>query len=84
MHEEISHTLRTPLTSIIGFTSTLLDQWHDLAEEQRVEFLRIVHAEALRMSHSVEAIDRRLYFQLAPAPSCSSCLKTHVRIADAC
>lgn len=83
MHEEISHCLRTPLTSVLGFTSTLIDQWDTLDDTQRLEFIQIVYGEALRMSHSVEFIDRRLYFQLAERAVRSPYLKPHICVADA-
>jgi light-regulated signal transduction histidine kinase (bacteriophytochrome) len=65
MHEEISHCLRTPLTSVLGYSVTLMDRWDSLDEETRLELLKVIYSEALRMSHSIESVDRRLYAHFA-------------------
>jgi K+-sensing histidine kinase KdpD len=65
MHHELSHGLRTPLTSVLGFAATLLDQWDELDDEQRTLFLQTLYGEALRMAHSIEQVDRQLYHQFA-------------------
>ena len=38
----ISHDLRSPFAGIIGFTDTLLSQYHELSEEDRLSFLQDV------------------------------------------
>lgn len=38
----ISHDLRSPFAGIIGFTDTLLSQYHELTEELRLSFLKDV------------------------------------------
>jgi PAS domain S-box-containing protein len=38
----ISHDLRSPFAGIIGFTDTLLSQYHELSEELRLSFLKDV------------------------------------------
>lgn len=83
MHEELSHGLRTPLTSVLGYAGTLLDQWEDLGEDDRVAFVRIVYGEALRMAHSVEALDRQLYHEFAAKNGRSGAFKGAHPIADA-
>lgn len=83
MHEELSHGLRTPLTSVLGYAATLLDQWDDLGEEDRVLFVRMVYGEALRMAHSVEQVDRQLYFEFAAEEARSSVFKPLRPVSDA-
>jgi K+-sensing histidine kinase KdpD len=65
MFDELSHGLRTPLTSVLGFTATLLDRWDEMDESERIALLRVVYGEAVRMAHSVEQIDRELYVAFA-------------------
>ncbi len=83
LHTELSHALRTPLTSVLGYATTLLDRWDELPEAQRVEFIRIVYGEALRMAHSVEHVDRQLYREFAERKGRSDQLKHDLVIADA-
>jgi K+-sensing histidine kinase KdpD len=82
-HEELSHGLRTPLTSVLGYACTLLDQWEDLAEEDRIEFVRVVYGEALRMAHSIEQLDRQLYHEFAARNARSGAFKGVYGLADA-
>ncbi len=82
-HEELSHGLRTPLTSVLGYAGTLLDQWDDLDEAARVEFIRVVYSEALRMAHSVEQLDRQLYYEFAAKNARSGAFKGVHGLADA-
>lgn len=83
LHEELSHGLRTPLTSVLGYAATLIDQWDLLDERERVTFVRIVYGEALRMASSIEHVDRQLYHEFAAEKSCSGGLKALGRLADA-
>lgn len=83
MHEELSHGLRTPLTSVLGYSATLLEQWEDLGEQERVLFVRMVYGEALRMAHSVEQVDRQLYHEFAAKNACSGVFKALAPVADA-
>jgi K+-sensing histidine kinase KdpD len=82
-HEELSHGLRSPLTSVLGYACTLLDQWEDLAEEDRIEFVRVVYGEALRMAHSIEQLDRQLYHEFAARNARSGAFKGVYGLADA-
>jgi signal transduction histidine kinase len=50
----ISHELRTPITAIGGFVALLRDRWHQLNEEQRVEFLERVHRNSLSLGLLVD------------------------------
>ena len=83
LHDELAHGLRTPLTSVLGYASTLLDQWDTLDESQRRLFVTIVHGEALRMAESVEQVDRQLYHGFAARNVRSSPFKEHFPLADA-
>src|SRR5437660_706258 len=44
----VPHELRTPLASVLGFTSVLLQR--EVAEEQRLEYLEIIEAQGRRLS----------------------------------
>lgn len=81
--DEISHGLRTPLTSVLGYATTLLDRWDTLGEAERRYFVQIVYGEALRMAHSVEHVDRQLYHQFAGDTERSEPLKHATELADA-
>jgi two-component system, OmpR family, phosphate regulon sensor histidine kinase PhoR len=48
----VSHELKTPLTSIRGYAETLLSD--DLPPEMRRQFLEVVHKNANRLHHIVE------------------------------
>ncbi len=49
----ISHDLRTPLATIVGSASTLVERNHVLRTKDRLELSRAIHDEALRMSNLV-------------------------------
>ncbi len=51
----IAHALRTPLTSIIGFTSAVLDD-PSMEKEIWTEFMRIVKSEGERLSRFVDEL----------------------------
>ncbi len=83
MYDELTHGLRTPLTSVLGFSSTLLDRWDELPESERLAFVRIVYGEALRMAHTVEQVDRELYCRFASPQTRSTLVKEVAAFADA-
>lgn len=67
------HELRSPLTSIQGFSSTLVKRWSRFSEDQRLQFVETIHTDSERMSRIVtEVLDlarieaRRLELQLGP------------------
>jgi signal transduction histidine kinase len=49
----VAHELRSPLTGIKGFTSTLLTKWDKFSEEQRRLMLETVDADADRLSRLI-------------------------------
>lgn len=46
----VAHEIRSPLTTVKGFTSTLLAKWDRLAEEQKLAMLAAVNADADRVN----------------------------------
>lgn len=49
----VAHELRSPLTGIKGFTSTLLTKWERFSEEQRQLMLETVDADADRLTRLI-------------------------------
>jgi signal transduction histidine kinase len=80
----IGHELRTPLSSIRGYLETLLDDGVD--DETRGRFLRIAHAESLRMSRLIEGMFEISLLDLAgSSPGLAGSLVTVFEAArDAC
>ena len=52
----MAHDLRSPLTSVKGFSSTLLNRWDRFSDEQRLELLDTIHKDAERMSRIVSEV----------------------------
>lgn len=48
--QNISHELKTPVASILGFTETILEN-PGLSMEQKIQFIEKSHAQAERLSH---------------------------------
>jgi len=46
----VSHEIRSPLTSVKGFTSTLLHRWERFTDEQKQLMLRTINADADRVT----------------------------------
>ena len=53
---KIAHELRSPLTSIKGFSATLVKRWDRFSEEQRLQFVQTILADAERMSRIVSEV----------------------------
>jgi len=56
MISKIAHELRSPLTSVKGFSSTLLSRWDRFTDEQRFELIGTIHADAERMGRIVSEV----------------------------
>jgi signal transduction histidine kinase len=52
----VSHEMRTPLTSIRGFSQTLLSSWDKLDDENKKKFIKIIEEQSNRLIHLVENI----------------------------
>lgn len=52
----VSHEMRTPLTSIRGFSQTLLSSWDKLDEESKKKFVKIIEEQSGRLINLVENI----------------------------
>jgi signal transduction histidine kinase len=49
----VAHELRSPLTSVKGFTATLLAKWERFTEDQKKLMLETVHADANRVTRLI-------------------------------
>lgn len=56
MISKVAHELRSPLTSIKGFSSTLSQRWDRFTDEQRLQFVETIHADAERMGRIVTEV----------------------------
>lgn len=52
----VSHEMRTPLTSIRGFSQTLLNSWNKLDEDSKKKFVKIIEEQSNRLINLVENI----------------------------
>ena len=52
----VSHEMRTPLTSIRGFSQTLLSSWDKLDENSKKKFVKIIEEQSNRLINLVENI----------------------------
>src|ERR687892_1620550 len=46
----VSHEIRSPLTTIKGFTKTLLDRWERLDDDIKLDMLRAINDDADRVT----------------------------------
>src|SRR5918998_272582 len=51
-----AHELRSPLTSVQGFSGTLVKRWDRLRDEQRLELVGTIHADAVRMGRIISDV----------------------------
>src|SRR5688572_10253322 len=56
MISKIAHELRSPLTSVKGFSATLLNRWDRFDDEQRKQLVETIHADAERMGRIVTEV----------------------------
>lgn len=56
MISKIAHELRSPLTSVKGFSATLIKRWDRFTDEQRFQFVETIHADAERMGRIVSEV----------------------------
>ena len=52
----IAHELRSPLTSIKGFSATLVKRWDRFTDEQKLQFVQTIEADSERMSRIVSEV----------------------------
>ena len=52
----VSHEMRTPLTSIRGFSQTLLNSWDKIGDDDKKKFIGIIEEQSNRLIHLVENI----------------------------
>ncbi len=50
----VSHDLRTPLTTIYGSSSAMLDNYHEFSDEQKIKMLNGIQEDAQWLIHMVE------------------------------
>lgn len=56
MISNISHDFRTPLTSMLGYVEMLQQQ--DVSEQERAEYLKVVHHKGMSLRHLIEEFFR--------------------------
>lgn len=56
MISKIAHELRSPLTSVKGFSAMLVSRWDRFTDEQRFQFVETIHADAERMGRIVTEV----------------------------
>lgn len=53
---KIAHELRSPLTSVKGFSSTLVRRWDRFSDEQRFQFVETIYKDSERMARIVAEV----------------------------
>jgi signal transduction histidine kinase len=49
----VSHELKAPLTSILGYCSMLLRRWEDVSDERKMSFIGVIEQQSNRLSRLV-------------------------------
>lgn len=49
-----SHDLRSPITSILGFATTLSKRWHETLDKDKLDFLEIIENQGRQLSRLVD------------------------------
>ena len=50
----VTHDLRIPLTSIRGFSDTMVEYWKDLPDEEKIKYTKVILRESKRMGRLVD------------------------------
>jgi signal transduction histidine kinase len=53
---KVAHELRSPLTAVQGFSGTLVKRWDRFSEEQRLQLVETIYADAQRMSRIISEV----------------------------
>jgi signal transduction histidine kinase len=53
---KIAHELRSPLTSVKGFSATLVKRWDSFTDDQKLQFVTTIHSDAERMARIVSEV----------------------------
>ena len=56
MISKIAHELRSPLTTLQGFSATLVKRWDRFTDAQRFQFVQTIHKDAERMGRIVSEV----------------------------
>ncbi|MEO7803125.1 MAG: CHASE domain-containing protein [Actinomycetota bacterium] len=49
-----AHELRSPLTSVLGFSSTLTKSWDSLSDEQKRDYTTVIERQAMRLARLID------------------------------
>ena len=72
----VSHELRSPLTSVKGYTSLLLNRWDRLPDEQKHMMLEQVNHDADRVTRLITELLDISRLEAGPAASCTGSWST--------
>ena len=53
---KIAHELRSPLTSVKGFSATLVKRWDRFTDDQKLQFVQTINSDAERMGRIVSEV----------------------------
>ena len=70
-----SHDIRSPLTNVLGFATTLNRSWDVIDDEKKKEFIQIIERSARQVSHLCETM-------LTLSRIESGALETHAEVVD--